>query len=269
MNADAIRPLFRLFAAGFPAAAAALARRLATRPGRRGTRAVPPGAEALTFRFGLAGLRWGHGGPVVLALHGWEGRAANFQALATRLVPLGFQVVALDAPGHGRSPGREADPVVFADALQEVAAELGPVHAVVGHSMGGASVLYALTRGLRGARRVAIAAPAGLAGVLARMSRHLGLGEPARRRFFDAMARRTGVAPDQLDIERLAPALPPGELLVVHDREDPVIPFADAERIAGATRARLLATRGLGHRALLRDEAVLSEIAGFVAAPAG
>ena len=86
--------------------------------------------------------------PGSLALHGWEGRAAQFQPLASRLVPLGFQVVALDAPAHGRSPGREADPVVFADALQEAAAELGDVHAVVGQSMGGASVLYALSRGL-------------------------------------------------------------------------------------------------------------------------
>lgn len=268
MTLDPVRPLMRLLALVTPGAAAALARRFATRPGRARRLAVPQGAEALTFRFGLAGLRWGHAGPIVLALHGWQGRAENFRALAERLVPLGFQVVALDAPAHGRSPGEEADPVVFADALEEVASELGPVHAVVGHSMGGASLLYALTRGLRGARRVAIAAPAGLAGVLARMSRHLGLGEPARRRFFEAMARRTGLAPERLDIEALAPTLPPGALLVVHDRDDPVIPFADAERIADATCGRLLATRGLGHRALLRDQAVLDEIAGFVAAPA-
>lgn len=268
MNPALIRPLGRALGTLFPGLAAAMARRFATRPMHRSRRPEPPGAEPVTFRFGLAGLRWGHEGPMVLAIHGWEGRAAQFQPLAETLVARGFRLIALDAPAHGRSPGEEADPVVFADALQEVADEIGPVHAVVGHSMGGASVLYALSRGLRSARAVAIAAPAGLAGVLARMSRHLGLPEAARRRFFATMAARTGIAPEQLDIDHLATRLPAQPLLVVHDRDDGVIPFADAERIAGATRARLVATRGLGHRAVLKDAQVLEAIAGFVDARA-
>ncbi|HLU14070.1 MAG TPA: alpha/beta fold hydrolase [Arenimonas sp.] len=251
-----------------PAVAATLARYLATRPLRRSRHPDPPDAEPVTFRFGLAGLRWGREGPLVLALHGWEGRAAQFRTLAARLVPMGYRVLALDAPAHGRSPGREADPVVFADALQEAAAELGPVHAVIGHSMGGASTLLALSRGLGSARVVTIAAPASLAGVLARMSRHLGLPESARRLFFEAMHRRTGLAPEQLDIDLLAAGLAPRPVLVVHDREDPVIPFDDARRIVAATGAQLLATSGLGHRAVLRDEGVLQRIAGFLTAPA-
>ncbi|WP_146909020.1 alpha/beta fold hydrolase [Arenimonas daejeonensis] len=110
--------------------------------------------------------------------------------LRERLAARGYQLIALDAPAHGRSPGAEADPVVFADALQEVAAELGPLHAVVGHSMGGASALYALSRGLDSGRSVAIAAPAGLAGVLARMSQAPGpaRGSPA------PLLRQDGVA---------------------------------------------------------------------------
>jgi pimeloyl-ACP methyl ester carboxylesterase len=115
---------------------------------------------------------------------------------------------------------------------------------------------------------VTIAAPASLAGVLARMSRHLGLPESARRLFFEAMHRRTGLAPEQLDIDLLAAGLAPRPVLVVHDREDPVIPFDDARRIAAATGAQLLATSGLGHRAVLRDEGVLQRIAGFLTAPA-
>lgn len=264
MNAAVVRNAGRLVGSVFPGLASRLARRLATRPAFRKVRPEPAGAEPVSFRFGLAGLRWGEGGPRVLALHGWEGRAAQFRRLGERLASRGFQLVALDAPAHGRSPGREADPVVFADALQEAAAELGPLHAVVGHSMGGASVLYALSRGLEASRSVAIAAPAGLAGVLARMSRALGLPEEARRRFFALMQRRTGIAPEALDIDLLAAAGMDQPLLVVHDREDKVIPFADAERIARATRAELFETRGLGHRDVLRDEQVLDRIVRFL-----
>lgn len=258
-----IRPLGRLLGALSPELAAELARFLATRPLGRSGRPEPEGAVPVTFRFGLAGLRWGEQGPRVLALHGWQGRAAQFRGLGERMAARGYQLIAIDAPAHGRSPGREADPVVFADALQEVAAELGPLHAVVGHSMGGASALLALSRGLDAVRTVAIAAPAGLAGVLARMSRGLGLPEPARRRFFEKMHRRTGLAPEALDIDQLASRIAQ-PLLVVHDHDDAVIPFDDARRIARATQGELLATRGLGHRDVLRDAAVLEHVAGFL-----
>lgn len=267
MNPSAVRTLGRLLGGLLPGVAATLARRLATRPLHRSTRPDPVGAEPVSFRFGLAGLRWGDRGPRILALHGWEGRAAQFRGLGERLARRGYQLIALDAPAHGRSPGTEADPVVFADALQEAAAELGHLHAVVGHSMGGASALYALSRGLDSERSVAIAAPAGLAGVLARMSAALGLGEEARRRFFATMESRTGLAPEALDIDRLAPRLD-RPLLVVHDRDDAVIPFADALRIARATRAELHETRGLGHRDVLRDDQVLDRIVGFLEARA-
>lgn len=264
MSPTLIRTAGRLFGGLFPDLAASLARRLATRPMRRRPRPEPASAEPVSFRFGLAGLRWGSSGPRILALHGWEGRAAQFRGLGERLASRGYQLIALDAPAHGRSPGTEADPVVFADALQEAAAELGPLHAVVGHSMGGASVLYALSRGLDSARSVAIAAPAGLAGVLARMSHALGLPFEARRRFFNKMQSRTGLAPEALDIDHLAGGLQRQPLLVVHDRDDRVIPFADAERIVRATHGDLHATRGLGHRDVLRDAAVLDRIVGFL-----
>lgn len=267
MNPSALRAVGRLVGRPLPGLAASLARYLAVTPFNRSRRPEPTGAEPVTFRFGLAGLRWGQHGPRVLALHGWEGRAAQFRGLGERLAASGFQLIAMDAPAHGRSPGSQADPVVFADALQEVAAELGPLHAVVGHSMGGASALYALSRGLDSARSVAIAAPAGLAGVLTRMSGALGLPEEARRRFFDKMEARTGLAPEALDIDRLAQRLDQ-PLLVVHDHDDAVIPFDDALRITRATRAELLETRGLGHRNVLRDEQVLERIAGFIGARA-
>jgi pimeloyl-ACP methyl ester carboxylesterase len=267
MNPSLLRVLGSLVGRPFPGLAAGMARHLAITPQHRSRRPDPSGAEPVTFRFGLAGLRWGQDGPRVLALHGWEGRAAQFRGLGERLAARGYQLIALDAPAHGRSPGSQADPVVFADALQEVAAELGPLHAVVGHSMGGASALYALSRGLDSARSVAIAAPAGLAGVLMRMSRALGLPEEARRRFFAKMEARTGLAPEALDIDRFAQRLD-RPTLVVHDHDDAVIPFADAIRIARATRAELHETRGLGHRDVLRDEQVLDRIVGFLEARA-
>mgnify|MGYP006208483171 FL=1 len=89
MNAKLIRPLGRLLGNLFPDLAAEVARHVATRPMGRRRRPDPEGAEPVTFRFGLAGLRWGNSGPTVLALHGWEGRAAQFRGLGERLASRG------------------------------------------------------------------------------------------------------------------------------------------------------------------------------------
>lgn len=119
-------------------------------------------AERITLRFGLSALRWGQG-PTVLLMHGWEGRPTQFAALIETLVQAGHTVVSLEGPGHGRSPGEQANVVLFARALLEAAAELPPLRAVIGHSMGGASVLLALQMGLRTEAAVSIAAAGAVA----------------------------------------------------------------------------------------------------------
>jgi pimeloyl-ACP methyl ester carboxylesterase len=70
---------------------------------------------------------------------------------------------------------------------------------------------------------------------------------------------------DDLDIPTLARQLDPAAL-VIHDRGDVDVPFADGERIVQAWRgARLVATTGLGHRAILRDAEVVRRTVEFMA----
>jgi hypothetical protein len=54
--------------------------------------------------------------------------------------------------------------------------------------------------------------------------------------------------------------------LVVHDHEDRTVPFADGEAVAAAwTGSRLHPTRGLGHRRILADPAVVAAAVDFLA----
>ena len=91
-------------------------------------------------RFGA--LRGGTaGGTPLLALHGWLDNAASFRPMAPLLA--GYDLVALDMPGHGRSFHYPADAEysLFSTILDVLAAAdaLGwPRFDVLGHSMGGA-----------------------------------------------------------------------------------------------------------------------------------
>jgi pimeloyl-ACP methyl ester carboxylesterase len=61
-------------------------------------------------------------------------------------------------------------------------------------------------------------------------------------------------------------ATPP--LLLVHDRDDTETAWSDSADIARSwPEARLVSTTGLGHYRILRDPAVVAEVAGFVTEP--
>lgn len=219
-------------------------------------------AERITLRFGLSALRWGNG-PTVLMMHGWEGRPTQFAALIEALVDAGHTVVSLEGPAHGRSPGQQANVVLFARALLEAAAELPPLRAVIGHSMGGASVMLALQWGLRTEAAVSIAAPAQLIGVLRGFAQRLGLPARAKAAFIRQIEHDVGMQIARLDVSGYQLELPG---LVVHAADDQLVPVGEAQLIHKAWfDSRLMLLEGGGHQRVLADprlsEAVLDLLA--------
>ncbi|MEK1905859.1 MAG: alpha/beta fold hydrolase [Pseudomonas sp.] len=222
-------------------------------------------AERITLRFGLSALRWGQG-PAVLLLHGWEGRPTQFAHLVRALVRAGYGVVALDGPAHGRSPGYEANVVLFARALLEAASELPPLRAVIGHSMGGAAALLATQLGLRTEALVTISAPARILGALRRFAHFVGLPRQARARFVSRIEQTAGMPVALVDVAHYHLDMPG---LVVHAQDDWMVPAAEAQSIHAAwPGSQLLSLASGGHSKPLADprvvEAVL-ELLGSVA----
>ncbi|MEC5142762.1 alpha/beta hydrolase [Chitinophaga sp. 212800010-3] len=90
--------------------------------------------------------RWGAAGPKILLLHGWGGSPLHFKQLISLLVQHGYQVIAYDAPAHGRSDGKRTNLVQWMHVLEQVIQREGPLHAVIGHSMGGLNAALTLAR---------------------------------------------------------------------------------------------------------------------------
>ena len=219
----------------------------------------------------IATWEWGwksHAAPAVALVHGWGGHAAQMRGFVFKLLGAGYRVVAFDQPAHGLSEGRLTSLVDFADVLAEVAGRHGPLEGVVAHSLGAAAAGLALSRGLQARRVVLISPPSEVAGYSRRFARWHWMPEPVRLAMQAAIEERYGVRWEELEVERVVARLPKSgraEALVVHDREDAVIPWHQGARVARAwPGARLLATRGLGHGRILRDEGVAQAAADFI-----
>jgi len=246
-----------------------LAADLFCRPARGPLPREPRPRDVATRRFSMAvGGRqlavwdWGEGETVLLA-HGWNGHAGNMEAFVAPLVESGHYVAALDLPAHGRSEGRLTAIPEMAAAIEAVARRVGPVKAVVGHSLGATAAALALYRGLRAERAVLIAPAGEPRTFLARFSTALGLGAERTRGLAAAMERRVGPMTD-LDVARFAPSQR-APLLVVHDPADREVPFAHGKAIADAwPGSRLMTAATLGHRRLLADREVVREVVRFV-----
>ena len=212
----------------------------------------------------VAAWRWGVG-PTVLLVHGWEGRGSQLGALVAPLVEAGLSVVAFDAPAHGDSPGHRLYLTDHADAIADVVGAIGSVHAIVAHSFGAAAVLLAGARhGIDAARNVMIAPNVLIDDAIHQFARTVALDDRDRSSFEQHLVGASGIPIDALTVEQLA-----GKrdtcLLVLHDRDDREVAVTHGDRLAAAwPNARLVHTDGLGHRRILRDDAVLAQVVEFV-----
>jgi pimeloyl-ACP methyl ester carboxylesterase len=268
----ALRTWFRVAAAVVPRAAERHAASLFLTPPRPKPNGVvledaAAGRYALEVREGelrVAAWSWGRG-PTVLLAHGWGGTAVDMAPLAERLQATGYRAVLFDFPAHGRSAGRRTNMVEWLRVMKAVAAAVGPVHALVGHSFGGATIAIALAEHGMDVRGAVLLAP--VIGPALFADRFTGMiGLPAAR--VDGMMRHItetiGREPRSLDA-RWAVTHLHVPALVMHDPADREVPWAHGQAIADAwPGSRLVAVEGLGHRHLLRDEQTLATVTDFI-----
>lgn len=256
-----------------------------------------PEAEA-----GRVSLRWvggpGAKGIGVVFLHGAGGNHSHWARQLQYLRRLGWGAVALDLPGHGRSPGEaQASVSAYAEAVVPTFASLfqaGFPRSVVvaGHSLGGAIAL-----------ELALLHPPWLAGlclvssgaelpvpseVLERLSRGERDDVVWRRAYGpcapESLLRKAREEYASVPVEvlyrdfsacqRFDRRRDAGQVavptLVVCGAEDALTPPAGSRYLAEKTRGRLLIVPRAGHMVMLeRPEAVSEALADFLLSLAG
>jgi pimeloyl-ACP methyl ester carboxylesterase len=224
------------------------------------TLTIPNGKSFVSYSLGQENR------PVVLLIHGWESDSARFYAFIEPLLSAGYRVVTLDAPAHGKSGGTHTNIAEFMAAIREVAKQYKEIHAIIGHSLGGASVMFTLARnpGFKVNYAVLLGSFAGLDDVFSLQAKWLKIPTRALHKMYEVLERVTGENVWDLMAENHAPNIKV-PALIIHDHKDELIPMYQAQRINYAWQnSRLLQTEGLGHRRILRNREVVQAVLEFI-----
>jgi len=224
-------------------------------------------AQASRHIYGEGNASWAWGdGPIVIFVHGWSGRAAQMAPLARYVASLGFRSVALDVTGHGDSPGRRTRWEYFFRDIAALSASLGEaVHAYVGHSAGGLTMMAArATKGIRARRYVCISAPSFPFPPIEVIRKKLDPRPSVLEGYKRYIAAQFQATWPELEAGRCY-AGATSDTLLFYDETDRFIDHREGDRIkALCPGAHLVKTQAYGHQAILSAPELARDVGAFL-----
>lgn len=215
----------------------------------------------------VQGYRWGTGEKKILLLHGWQSHTYRWKAYIEALPKDQYTIYSLDAPGHGLSSGRFLTVPLYSTLIEDFLGQHGEVHAVVGHSLGGFSLLYTLYRvPVLPVNRIILLAPPGEASdFISVFQKTLGLSTRTVQLVVNHFADRYQVPPEFFSARKFAAGLRI-KGLIIHDEEDIEAPYQYSIPLSEVwDQSRLVTTKGFGHN--LKSSSVVKEVVEFIEEP--
>lgn len=229
-------------------------------------------AELLKFSFqqySITGYRWNKNAAAkALIIHGFESSVINFDHFVQPLIDKGYEVLAFDAPAHGRSSGRQINAIIFRDFIIHLQHHYGPFDAWIAHSFGGLALCLALAEmDHRERDRVVLIAPAtNSITALEHFFHFTGIKDRQVKQDVEKIIHDFSGHPlSWFNIQRTLPEIR-AQVLWVQDKDDMITPYKDAEIIKEANypQVHFVITQGLGHRRVYRDAGVSKAVVGFL-----
>jgi len=220
--------------------------------------------DALTLNdHTIATYRWVGTNKTILLAHGWESNATRWHDLIKLLKAQNHTIVALDAPAHGKSGSTEFNAILYAEFINHVIKKYQP-EIIIGHSVGGLSTIFCMHQNVSQSvdKLVMLGSPAHFRGVFKRYIDMMNYNQRIEQATSELIKERFGHYPDYYTIEQFADKII-CDTLIIHDKNDPVIPFDDAillhHHIKGS---ELFASENSDHS--LKDKSVNEKLLHFI-----
>jgi len=203
--------------------------------------------------------KWGSG-PSILLAHGWNGRGIQLYHFIEPLIQRGYSALTYDAPGHGESQGRTSSYFEFTDTIRTLlnSSNGHEIRGVIAHSLGGSAVVNSIEKENLPLEAVLIAPALRLKEVLYGFFDYVGVPSDLYEILIKEYEDQFGY-----NMHRDNPVNLLGEInskiLIVHDKNDPTIPYVDSREISERfANIELHTTERLGHKKVLAESSVVN-----------
>ncbi|MDH4403463.1 MAG: alpha/beta hydrolase [Flavobacterium sp.] len=223
-------------------------------------------AEAVAFDFEDKTIQtyiWKGNETVIFLIHGWESNSARWKKTLPYILKSGYTIVAIDAPAHGLSSGKDFNAHKYTEFIHHVAKMYNP-NILIGHSIGGKACLHYQTihKNNNVEKIVVLGAPSDFKAIFENYVSLLGLNSKVNRELVNYYKENFNLSNKEIE----------GPLfsndsnlkgLIAHDIEDSVVSFAEAKKNSNAwKKALFIETKGLGHS--MNDEVLFEKISSFI-----
>jgi pimeloyl-ACP methyl ester carboxylesterase len=205
----------------------------------------------------------------ILLVHGWESNASRWKKLISHLKKTGKTIIAIDAPGHGKSEGKYINILIYKDAIEHIIKALGPIDHFMGHSLGGIT-LAMIAENIENPinhKFVLIAPATKTTTTFDNYFNMMRFSAPVKEAFYTELKSRTSLPVTFFEADRAIENYP-GEVLWVHDQGDRVCPYQDLVNFKNKApkNIKFMITNDLGHNKVYKTPAVIHQIVAFLTA---
>ncbi len=206
---------------------------------------------------------WKGNDNVILLVHGWESNASRWEYLLPYLKKSGSTIVAIDAPAHGLSPGKELNLLMYAETIEATVQKYHPQF-LIGHSIGAAACIYYQYKYQNPDIRkiVSLGAPSDMKVIVRNFVSLLSLNSKMVTLMEQYFIDRFRIRIEDFSTRIFGSGVKT-KGIIAHDITDEVVAFDEAKKIAGTWKtATFIETKGLGHS--MHDEKLYQKVSDFL-----
>ncbi len=206
---------------------------------------------------------WKGNDTVILLVHGWESNASRWKKMLPYLKASGSTIIAIDAPAHGLSSGKEFNIPQYATFIDIVVQEFKPQY-LIGHSLGGKTCLYYQSKYQNTTieKMVILGSPSDFKIILNNYIKLLSLNTTISKGLENHYLNHF-----KLKLEHFSGKLFASKIrtkgFIAHDTEDTIVLFEEGKKIASTWKDSVfIETNGLGHS--MHDEDLYHKVSRFL-----
>ena len=149
--------------------------------------------------------RWLGKKETILLAHGWESNSFRWKDLIVKLKAMDYNVIAFDAPAHGRSSGKVFNAVMYSECINLVAKKFN-ANIIIGHSVGGmATTFFQQKYQLPSVEKlILLGAPSNYVGVFSRYAKMMGYNTRISKAMNDIILERFNNEPEHFNAAKFS-----------------------------------------------------------------